>query len=261
SFSEMALGLPPFTPLFELSDAVITLNINLRNYLTLVSDPFYASAYWNSLKIAFFSTLGCLLIGYPMAYCIARAKPTLRSLLLALVILPSWTSFLLRVYAWMGILQETGYLNQLLMKLHIISAPIQFLYTDFAIYLGIIYGYLPFMVLPIFVSIAKMDWLLLKAASDLGARPWTAFWRITLPLTLPGILTGSLLVFIPAVGEFVIPDLLGGSGSNMIGRVLWQEFFNNRDWPLSAALATLMLLLLLLPIYIFTRAEKNTGAV
>jgi putrescine transport system permease protein len=261
SFSSMVLGLPPYAPLLELNDFMMTLHINLSNYHTLFIDPFYASAYWHSLKIAFFSTLGCLLIGYPMAYCIARANTLTRSLLLTLVILPSWTSFLLRVYAWMGILQDSGYLNQLLMKLHIISSPIQFLYTDFAIYLGIIYAYLPFMVLPIFVSIAKMDWQLLKAASDLGARPWKAFLRITLPLTMPGILTGSLLVFIPAVGEFVIPDLLGGSGSNMIGRVLWQEFFNNRDWPLSAALATLMLLLLLLPIYIFTRAEKNTGAV
>jgi putrescine transport system permease protein len=176
-----------------------------------------------------------------------------------LVILPSWTSFLLRVYAWMGILQETGYLNQLLLTLNIIDTPVKFLYTDFAIYLGIIYAYLPFMVLPLYVAISKIDWSLLKAAADLGARPWTAFWRITVPLTYSGILTGSLLVFIPVVGEFVIPDLLGGSGTHMIGRVLWQEFFNNRDWPLSAAIATLMLILLLLPIYIFTRVEKNNA--
>ncbi|MFA6037756.1 MAG: ABC transporter permease subunit [Legionellales bacterium] len=259
SFSEMALSLPPYLPLVTIQDFVVTLHVNLNNYQTLFLDPFYVSAYWNSLKIAFFSTLGCLLIGYPMAYCIARANPTYRSLLLMLVILPSWTSFLLRVYAWMGILQETGYLNQLLLALNIVDTPVKFLYTDFAIYLGIIYAYLPFMVLPIYVSISKIDWSLLKAAADLGARPWTAFWRITVPLTYTGILTGSLLVFIPVVGEFVIPDLLGGSGTHMIGRVLWQEFFNNRDWPLSAAIATLMLILLLLPIYIFTRVEKNNA--
>lgn len=260
SFSEMALSLPPYLPLFTVQDFMVTLHVNLNNYGILFTDSFYISAYWNSLKIAFFSTLGCLLIGYPMAYCIARANVSYRSFLLMLVILPSWTSFLLRVYAWMGILQETGYLNQLLLTLNIIHTPIQFLYTDFAIYLGIIYAYLPFMVLPIYVSISKIDWSLLKAAADLGARPWTAFWRITVPLTFTGILTGSLLVFIPVVGEFVIPDLLGGSGTHMIGRVLWQEFFNNRDWPLSAAIATLMLVLLLLPIYLFTRVEKNNGS-
>ncbi len=259
SFSEMVLSLPPYAPLISLQDFMINLHINLNNYRILLLDPFYVSAYWNSLKIAFFSTMGCLLIGYPMAYCIARANVTYRSLLLMLVILPSWTSFLLRVYAWMGILQENGFLNLLLMKLNLINTPVQFLYTDFAIYVGIIYAYLPFMILPIYVSISKIDWSLLKAAADLGARPWTAFWRITVPLTMTGVLTGSLLVFIPVVGEFVIPDLLGGSGTHMIGRVLWQEFFNNRDWPLSAAIATLMLILLLLPIYIFTRVEKNNG--
>lgn len=261
SFSEMALSIPPYVSIVSVQNFIVNLHINLNNYVTLFTDPFYISAYWHSLKIAFFSTLGCLIIGYPMAYCIARANIKYRSFLLMLVVLPSWTSFLLRVYAWMGILQETGYLNQLLMALHITDAPIQFLYTDFAIYLGIIYAYLPFMVLPLYVSISKIDWSLLKAAADLGARPWTAFWRITVPLTFTGILTGSLLVFIPVVGEFVIPDLLGGSGTHMIGRVLWQEFFNNRDWPLSAAIATLMLILLLVPIYIFTRVEKsNEGA-
>lgn len=257
SFSEMVIGLPPYAPLFSFHDWVLNVHINLSNYYAVFMDGFYLSAYLNSVKIAFFATLGTLLLGYPMAYCIARADNGLRSLLLALVILPSWISFLLRVYSWMGILQDNGVLNQVLMFVGLIDEPVQFLYTEFAIYLGIIYGYLPFMVLPIYVSIAKMDWSLLEAASDLGARPLKAFMRVTLPLTLPGIITGSMLVFIPAVGEFVIPELLGGSSSNMIGRVMWQEFFSNRDWPLSAALATVMLVILLVPIYIFSRSERK----
>ncbi len=257
SFSQMTFQVPPYEPLVTIQNYLITLHINLSNYRTILLDHFYVSAYFSSLKIALFSTIGCLLIGYPMAYCIARAEGAVRSLLLTLVVLPSWTSFLLRVYAWMGILQETGLLNQLLLKLHIIATPIQFLYTPFAVYLGIIYAYLPFMILPLYVSISKLDWTLLEAAADLGAKPWVAFLRITLPLTMPGIITGSLLVFIPAVGEFVIPDLLGGSSTSMIGRVLWQEFFNNRDWPLAAALATVMLVLLLVPIYLFSRHEQK----
>lgn len=257
SFSEVSFGLPPYEPLLKIQDLVVHVTVNLNNYATLFQDPFYVAAYLNSLKVAFFSTIGCLIIGYPMAYCIARAQGVWRHLLLTMVILPSWTSFLLRVYAWMGILQEQGVLNQLLLKLHLISAPVQFMYTDFAIYLGIIYAYLPFMVLPLYVSITKMDWQLLQAAADLGARPMTAFLRITLPLTFSGIVTGSSLVFIPAVGEFVIPDLLGGSSSKMIGRVLWQEFFSNRDWPVSAALAVIMLILLLIPIYLFSRHEQK----
>jgi putrescine transport system permease protein len=257
SFSQMTFQVPPYEPLVSIQDFMVTIHVNLNNYRTILLDSFYVSAYFTSLKVAFFSTIGCLLIGYPMAYCIARAEGPMRSLLLTLVVLPSWTSFLLRVYAWMGILQETGLLNQLLMKLHIVSEPIQFIYTPFAVYLGIIYAYLPFMILPLYVSISKLDWTLLQAASDLGAKPWKAFLRITLPLTMPGIITGSLLVFIPAVGEFVIPDLLGGSSTTMIGRVLWQEFFNNRDWPLAASLATIMLFLLLVPIYLFSRHEEK----
>jgi putrescine transport system permease protein len=257
SFSEMTIGLPPYTPFFTINDLIINLHINFNNYFAVFFDGYYASAYLNSLKVAAISTLGCLLIGYPMAYCIARIEGTMRSILLMLVVLPSWISFLLRVYAWMGILQDNGLINQFLMYIGIIQTPIQFMYTSFAIYLGIIYAYLPFMVLPVYVSVSKMDWTLLNAAADLGARPFTVFCRITLPLTLGGIASGSLLVFIPAVGEFVIPDLLGGSSSNMIGRVMWQEFFANRDWPLSAALATVMLALLLVPIYIFSRVEQK----
>lgn len=257
SFSEMTIGMPPYTPFFTINDFIVNLHINFNNYFAVFFDGYYAAAYLNSLKVALISTLGCLLIGYPMAYCIARVEGSWRSLLLMLVVLPSWISFLLRVYAWMGILQDNGLVNQFLMYLGLIKEPIQFMYTSFAIYLGIIYAYLPFMVLPVYVSVSKMDWTLLNAAADLGARPWQAFRRITLPLTMGGIISGSLLVFIPAVGEFVIPDLLGGSSANMIGRVMWQEFFANRDWPLSAALATVMLLILLIPIYIFSRVEQK----
>lgn len=257
SFSEMTIGMPPYTPFFTINDLIVNLHINFNNYFSVFFDGYYLAAYLNSLKVALISTLGCLLIGYPMAYCIARVEGTMRSLLLMLVVLPSWISFLLRVYAWMGILQDNGLINQFLMYIGVIDTPIQFMYTSFAIYLGIIYAYLPFMVLPVYVSVSKMDWTLLNAAADLGARPWQAFRRITLPLTMRGIISGSLLVFIPAVGEFVIPDLLGGSSSNMIGRVMWQEFFANRDWPLSAALATVMLLILLIPIYIFSRVEQK----
>lgn len=257
SFSAMALGLPPYEPLFTFADRIVNVHINLNNYYFLFTDSFYLSSLVNSVKMAAVATLFSVFLAYPMAYCIARVENGIRSFLLMLVVLPSWTSFLLRIYAWMGILQENGFLNQLLLKLGLISTPVQFMYTDFAVYLGIVYGYLPFMVLPIYVSLTKMDWTLLHAAADLGARPWQAFWRITLPLTLPGVLTGSLLVFIPAVGEFVIPDLLGGSSSKMIGRVVWQEFFSNRDWPLAAALATMILVILLIPIYIFTRQERK----
>lgn len=257
SFSDMILALPPYSPFLTMKDMVAHIQVNFNNYYILFFDGYYASAYLNSLKVAAISTLGCLLIGYPMAYCIARVEGTLSSILLMLVVLPSWISFLLRVYAWMGILQDNGLINQFLMYVGFIQTPIQFMYTPFAIYLGIIYAYLPFMVLPIYVSVSKMDWTLLNAAADLGAKPWQAFRRITLPLSMGGIASGSLLVFIPAVGEFVIPDLLGGSSANMIGRVVWQEFFANRDWPLSAALATIMLLLLLIPIYLFSRVEQK----
>lgn len=257
SFSEMAFGMPPYDSLLTFNDYVLDVHINLNNYRTFFLDDFYVTSYLNSLKVAAFSTIGCLLIGYPMAYTIARSGTLMRSVLLTMVVLPSWTSFLLRVYAWMGILQENGTLNQFLMYIGLIQTPIQFLYTEFAIYLGLIYAYLPFMVLPLYVSLSKMDWLLLQAAADLGARPFKAFIRITLPMTMPSIITGSLLVFIPTVGEFVVPDLLGGSSSKMIGRVVWAEFFTNRDWPLAAALATVMLLILLIPIYYFTRVERK----
>jgi putrescine transport system permease protein len=207
------------------------------------------------------STILCLLIGYPMAYGIARSKPSWRNLLLLLVMLPFWTSFLLRVYAWIGILKNNGVINNFLMWLGIIDEPIVMLQTNFAVYIGIVYSYLPFMVLPLYTAIEKLDLSLLEAAADLGCRPVKAFFRITVPLTKNGIVAGCMLVFIPAVGEFVIPALLGGPGSLMIGRVLWEEFFNNRDWPIASAVAIAMLLLLVIPIMILQRFQgQQLGA-
>jgi putrescine transport system permease protein len=212
------------------------------------------------VKIAAVSMLVCLLIGYPMAYAIARSPDRLRVIFLMLVILPFWTSFLIRVYAWIGILKNNGLLNQLLLWLGIIDQPLALLHTDFAVYLGIVYSYLPFMVLPLYATLSRMDLTLLEAAADLGCRPWKAFLTVTLPLSLPGIIAGSMLVFIPAVGEFVIPDLLGGPDSLMIGKVLWTEFFGNRDWPAAAAVAVVMLVLLVLPLAWFQRAQDRAEA-
>jgi putrescine transport system permease protein len=215
-------------------------------------------SYLKSLKIAGISTLVCLLLGYPMAYAIARTRNTLRNFLLMLVILPFWTSFLIRVYAWIGILKSNGLLNNLLLSLGVINHPLPLLHTDFAVYLGIVYSYLPFMVLPLYATLSRMDLTLLEAAADLGCRPWKAFLRITLPLSLPGIIAGCMLVFIPAVGEFVIPDLLGGPDSLMIGKVLWTEFFSNRDWPAASAVAVVMLVLLVVPLALFQHAQEKS---
>jgi putrescine transport system permease protein len=249
SFSEALLGQPPYAPLLR-SAAVGAreLALNWGNYALLVSDELYVAAFLNSLKIAGISTLICLLIGYPMAYGIARASSGRRAVLLMLVVLPFWTSFLIRVYAWMGILSTTGLLNNFLLAIGVIDQPLALLHTDFAIYLGIVYSYLPFMVLPLYAALSRMDLSLLEAAADLGAPPWRAFLRVTLPLSVPGIIAGCLLVFIPATGEFVIPDLLGGPDALMIGKVLWTEFFTNRDWPMASAVATALLLLLVGPI-------------
>jgi putrescine transport system permease protein len=214
-------------------------------------DKLYFSAYINSMKVAAISTVLCLLVGYPMAYGIARASPAWRNVLLMMVVLPFWTSFLLRVYAWIGMLRSDGVINDILLFLHIIDEPLVMLQTNFAVYLGIVYSYLPFMVMPLYANLEKMDLTLLEAAEDLGCRPYKAFLRITLPLSVPGIIAGSMLVFIPAVGEFVIPALLGGPNSLMIGRVLWDEFFNNRDWPVASAVAIAMLVLLVIPIMVF----------
>jgi putrescine transport system permease protein len=256
SFSEVRLAMPPYAPLIEqVGDAGFAIQVNLANYAYLFSDSLYYSAYLYSIKVAAFSTLFCLLIGYPMSYAIARSPPTLRSLWLMLVILPFWTSFLLRVYAWVGLLKTDGLINQALGVFGL--GPYSMMYTDFAVYIGIVYSYLPFMILPLYSNLEKHDLTLLEAAADLGASPLRAFLRITLPLSVPGIVAGSLLVFIPAVGEYVIPSLLGRSDQLMIGRVLADEFFANRDWPVASAVSIAMLLLLLVPIMIFQRYQSR----
>ena len=258
SFAEILIAQPPYSSLWEMTDTTLQISLNLENYLLLIEDDLYWRAYLNSLKIASISTLLTLLVGYPVAYGMARTPKDWRLPLLMLVILPFWTSFLIRVYAWIGILKKEGLLNLLLMNMGVINEPLTILNTDVAVYIGIIYSYLPFMILPLYATLEKMDPALLEAASDLGSRPIKAFWVITLPLSLPGIVAGCFLVFIPAVGEFVIPDLLGGSGTLMIGKTLWSEFFNNRDWPLSSAVAVILLLMLVIPIMLFQRMqEKN----
>ena len=257
SFSSAVMAIPPYQPVFSFVDNTVSVVVNFSNYLFLLSDSLYVAAYWGSVKIAFIATLVCLLIGYPMAYAMARASARMQLVLLLMVMLPSWSSFLIRVYAWMGILGNQGLLNNLLLWLGVISEPLKMLNTNFAVVLGIAYAYLPFMVLPIYTNLVKLDVRLLEAASDLGCRSLTTFWAITLPLSKAGIIAGSMLVFIPAVGEFVIPELLGGPDTLMIGKVLWEEFFNNRDWPVASSLAIVMLALLLVPIILFHRFQAR----
>ena len=236
----------------------VELGLSLQNFALLFTDDLYVAAWLSSLRIAATATLVCLLLGYPMAYAIARAAPQRRPLLLMLVILPFWTSFLIRVYAWMGLLAENGILNQFLRWSGLASDPGTILGTEWAVQLGIVYAYLPFMVLPLYASLEKLDASLLEAAADLGAKPFAAFLTVTLPLSLPGIVAGCLLVFIPAVGEFVIPDLLGGTRTLMIGKVLWDEFFTNSDWPLASAVAICLLVLLVGPIVLFQRQQAKS---
>jgi len=257
SFARTQVGSPPYTWLLEYVDGAFSLKLNLGSYAALVKDNQYLLAYLSSIKIAVISTLLTLLIGYPMAYVISRMSPAARNVAMMLVVLPSWTSFLIRVYAWIGILDRNGLLNQLLLKIGLIDAPLQILYTPTAAYIGIVYCYLPFMVLPLYANLVKLDNRLLEAAYDLGAKPWQAFLRITLPLSRTGIIAGCMLVMIPAVGEFVIPEMLGGPDTLMIGRVLWGEFFNNRDWPTASAVAIVMLALLLVPILLFNRMQQR----
>jgi putrescine transport system permease protein len=260
SFSDTRIAMPPYQPLFSWgADQVLQIKLYLSNFAFLVQDDLYWRSYLTSITVAAISTLLCLLIGYPMAYAIARSNPATRNILLLLVILPFWTSFLLRVYAWIGLLKNNGFINQALMALGLIDEPIQMLQTDFAVYVGIVYSYLPFMILPLYANLEKMDLTLLEAAADLGSRPWQAFMKITLPLSLPGIVAGCLLVFIPAVGEFVIPSLLGDPGMLMIGKVLWTEFFNNRDWPVASAVAIALLLFLVIPIMIYQRTQESAS--
>ena len=252
SLADPIVAIPPYTPIFDFSEQADNwLYITLDNYRFLLEDSLYWTSYLKSFKLAFISTCLCLLIGYPMAYAIARASPVWRNLLLILIILPFWTSFLLRVYAWMGMLSTNGVINNFLISIGLIKEPLKLLYTDLAVYIGIVYTYLPFMILPLFASLERLDFDLNEAAADLGAKPLVIFRDITLPLSIPGIIAGSMLVFIPALGEFVIPALLGGLDSLMIGRTLYDEFFGNGDWPLSSAVATILLLILVLPMMIF----------
>ena len=256
SFAESALGIPPYTPLVDRRAGAPRLAATPENYALLVSDSLYWRAYLSSILYAAGATVLCLLIGYPMAYGIARAPKAWRVTLLMMVILPFWTSFLLRIYAWIGLLKGNGFINNLLVWLGLISEPLPLLNNAFAVSVGLVYAYLPFMVLPLYAQLEKLDPALLEAASDLGCPPWRSFLAVTLPLSLPGIIAGALLVFIPMVGEFVIPDLLGGPDTLMIGKVLWDEFFTNRDWPVASSLAVAMLVLLVGPMMVLRRIGR-----
>jgi len=262
SFSLTAVAQPPYTPVFSLADGFSGLvdtfrELTIDNYLWLTEDALYLNAYLSSLWIALVSTFLTLLIGYPIAYGMARAPKKWQATLVMLVILPFWTSFLIRVYAWIGILKKEGLLNQFLEWIGLIDEPLTILNTNWAVYIGIIYSYLPFMVLPLYAALERLDHTLLEAAADLGSPPSRSFWQITFPLSLPGVVAGCFLVFIPVTGEFVIPDLLGGSDTLMIGKTLWSEFFNNRDWPLASAVAVILLLILVIPIVLFQNMEQR----
>jgi putrescine transport system permease protein len=262
SLSDPATAQPPYRPVLDLSAGLEGLRaflsgLDLETFWTLLADDLYLGAALSSLRIALVSTAILLLVGYPIAYAIASAPARWRPLLVALVILPFWTSFLIRVYAWIGILRSEGLLNQALLALGLVSEPLSILNTDAAVYIGMVYAYLPFMVLPLYATLERFDRTLIEAAEDLGSPPWKAFWTITLPLSWPGVAAGSLLCFIPIVGEFVVPDLLGGSETLMIGRTLWSEFFSNRDWPLASAVAVVLLVILIVPIVIYRDVEAR----
>jgi putrescine transport system permease protein len=259
SFANMdPLGRPPYEPVFQwLQEGALQIKLLISSYVYLFNEPLYVSAWLYSIKVAAISTLLCLCLGYPMAYAIARAEPSTRNLYLMLIILPFWTSFLLRVYAWIGLLKTDGVINNVLTFLGIIDSPLAMMNTSFAVYIGIVYSYLPFMILPLYSNLEKHDNTLLEAAQDLGAGPIRSFLRITLPLSFPGVVAGSLLVFIPAVGEYVIPSLLGRTDQLMVATLLSDEFFRNRDWPKASAVAIAMLLLLVVPIMVFQRFQNK----
>ena len=254
SFAEPVIALPPFTPFFGEDGRP---DATLGNYTFLLTDKLYVVTYLKSVFMAATATILCLALGFPMAYGIARADSATRNILLLLIILPFWISFLLRVYAWMGLLNNYGIVNNLLLSAGIIERPLQLMYTDFAVYLGLVYSYLPFMILPLYATLERMDPDLVEAAQDLGASPSEAFWDVTWPLARPGVIAGCLLVFIPAMGEYVIPYLLGGPDSLMIGRVLFDEFFVNRDWPLASSVAIVLLTLLVVPIVFLQRNQAR----
>ena len=262
SLSDTAIAIPPYTPTLDLSGGWASIKsffseLDIENFIFLTEDSLYWKAYLSSLQIAGVSTLLTLIVGYPIAYGMAQSSDSWRPTLMMLVILPFWTSFLIRVYSWIGILSNEGFLNQFLQWIGLTSEPLTILNTNYAVYIGIIYTYLPFMVLPIYSALEKMDGSLIEAAEDLGCSRLSAFWLVTFPLSRPGMIAGCFLVFIPALGEFVIPSLLGGSGTLMIGKVLWEEFFNNRDWPVASAVAVVLLLILIIPIILFQRNEQK----
>ncbi|HFQ14870.1 MAG TPA: ABC transporter permease subunit [Rhodobacteraceae bacterium] len=262
SLSDVAIAMPPYVPVFDWSGGWREIKaffaaLDLENYVWLTEDDLYWRAYLNSLRVALISTVLTLLVGYPIAYAMARAPREWRPTLLMFIILPFWTSFLIRVYAWIGILKREGLLNQLLQWVGVIDQPLIILNTGLAVYIGIVYSYLAFMVLPLYASLERLDGSLLEAAEDLGCSPLKAFWLVTFPLSRPGIIAGCFLVFIPAVGEFVIPDILGGSDTLMIGKTLWSEFFNNRDWPVASAVAVVLLILLIVPIVLFQKQQER----
>lgn len=261
SFSETQIGLPPYKQLVEWIDGSFKIHLHWESYAFLIEDPLYLIAFLNSLKVATISTLLCLIIGFPLAYSISLTPKPWKYILLLLMIIPFWSSFLMRVYAWIGILKDNGILNNILIYIGIIDQPLNILYTDIAVYIGIVYTYLPFMVLPLYANLEKLDYVLNEAAEDLGSTPRKSFINITLPLSIPGIIAGSMLVFIPVVGEFIIPDLLGGPDTLMIGKVLWTEFFHNRDWPVAASIAITLIIIMTLPILllqkIYAKGDKE----
>lgn len=240
------------------AENTLTVKINLSKYFFIVNDPLYVSTYISSLRYAFENTFFCLILGYPFAYFMARAKPHLRPMLLMLVMLPFWTSFLLRIYAWKTLLEDNGVINNFLVWSGLIHTPIQMMHTQFSLMVGMVYAYLPFMILPLYSNLVKMDVRLLEAAADLGASPWKTFWLMTVPLSKQGIIAGSMLVFIPTVGEYVIPELLGGPQTLNIGRVLWDEFFSNNDWSMASAVAVVMVLMILLPMAVFNKYQSKS---
>lgn len=257
SFAESTFGIPPYSSLLSVKDEVVHLALHLEGYLLVFEDSLFVHAYINSLKMAAITTIICILIGYPMAYYIARSDASIRNLLLLMVILPFWTSLLLRVYAWIGILRNEGLLNNALLWLGIIDSPIELYRTDIAVYIGLVYTYLPFFILPLYTNLLKLDQRLLDAASDLGARPFSTFRQITLPLSMPGVIAGAMLVFIPSVGEYVIPELLGGTDTYMIGRVMWDQYFTDANWPVASAVAVIMVFLLLIPLVVYQRSQAK----
>ena len=262
SVAESLIASPPFSPLFDIAqNGALSVHLVFDNYAYLWEDSLYIKTYVNSIRISTISTILCLLLGYPIAYAIVRSAPTTRFVLLMLIILPFWTSFLLRIYAWMGLLADQGTINNILIYFGLINRPIRLMYSEFAVHIGIVYSYLPFMILPLYANMEKLDHTIHEAAADLGARPFTTFFTVTLPLTTPGIMAGSLLVFIPATCEFVIPDLLGGGNVLMIGRVLYNEFNANHDWPVASAVAIVLLLVLVIPMMLYQRiqSKENNG--